>query len=211
VAGVQRAGVLAWSGGGPSAYRLAVRHPDRVSAIVAIAALSSRYAAPRPKLAERLLSGTAAGAGLISFLARRAPGQVVSGALEGEGSVRGEELQAMTRQVMADPQQRQLVLEIAPTANTGGRRKAGWRNDIANFARIGSLGLDRVGCPVLLVQGDSDTDVVPEYSRSAHAELPDSTLVLMERGTHLAFYAHPQAPDVQEQARRWLTVGPAPV
>lgn len=37
---VQRCGVLAWSGGGPSAYRLAVRHPDRVSAMVMNAAVS---------------------------------------------------------------------------------------------------------------------------------------------------------------------------
>jgi pimeloyl-ACP methyl ester carboxylesterase len=63
---------------------------------------------------------------------------------------------------------------------------------------------DRVRCPVLLIQGDVDTDVVPEYSHTAHKILPDSTLVIMERGTHLAFYAHPQASDVQEQARGWL-------
>lgn len=83
---VRCAGVLAWSGGGPAAYRFTVRHPNRVSAIVAIA----------------------------------------------------------------------------------------------------------------------DTDASVEYSRSAHAELPNSTLIVMEQGTHLAFYAHPEASDVQEQARRWL-------
>lgn len=30
---VERAGVLCWSGGGPSSYRLAVRHPDRVRSL----------------------------------------------------------------------------------------------------------------------------------------------------------------------------------
>src|SRR5262245_45572256 len=35
--GLQDVGVLAWSGGGPSAYRLAVRHPDRVRGLVAAA------------------------------------------------------------------------------------------------------------------------------------------------------------------------------
>jgi pimeloyl-ACP methyl ester carboxylesterase len=203
--GVARAGVLAWSGGGPAAYRLAVRHPDRISALVAIAALSSRWVEPKPPLAQRLLFGTAAGGHLVALLARRAPGQVVQGALEGEGSLRGDELRTLTRQVMADPQQRQLVLEAAVTVNIAGGRKAGWHNDVANFARIDSLDLDRVQCPVLLVQGDSDTDVLPEYSQSAHAELPESTLVVMERGTHLAFYAHPEAGAVQEQARRWLS------
>ncbi len=38
---IPRAGVLAWSGGGAAAYQLASRHPQRVSALVAIAAVSS--------------------------------------------------------------------------------------------------------------------------------------------------------------------------
>jgi pimeloyl-ACP methyl ester carboxylesterase len=203
--GVKRAGVLAWSGGGPSAYRLAVRRPQQVSAMVAIAALSSRWVAPEPTIAQRFLFGTAAGGQLVAFLSRRAPEQAVQGALEGEGSVRGQELRTLTKQVMADPDQRQLVLEMAVTVNIAGQRKAGWRNDVANFARIDSLGLDRVQCPVLLVHGDADTDAPIDHSRFAHAELPDSKLVVMERGTHLSFYADPQAPDVQEQARKWLS------
>ncbi len=44
--GIERAGVLCWSGGGPSCYRLAVRHPRRVNALVALAAVTKRY--PRP-------------------------------------------------------------------------------------------------------------------------------------------------------------------
>ncbi len=201
---VERAGVLAWSGGGPAAYRLAVRHPDRVSAVVAIAAVSSRWVAPKPAAAERFLFGTATGNRLIAFLARRAPRQVVWAALAGEGSIRGEQLRTLTRQAMADPPQRRLILDIATTVNKAGERRAGWQNDVANFAHIDSLDLDRVRCPVLLVHGDADTDAPITDSRFAHAELADSRLVVMESGTHLAFYAHPDAPNVQEQARRWL-------
>lgn len=202
--GAERAGVLAWSGGGPAAYRLAVRHPDRVSSIVAIAALGSRWLAPRPSAQERFLFGTATGERLVSLLSRRAPKQMVQGALESEGSLSGEELRTLADRVMADPEQRRLVLEVSATVNIAGRRGPGWRNDVTNFGRIDSLALARVRCPVLLVHGDADTDVLPAYSRSAHAELPDSTLVVMARGTHLAFYAHPQAPQVQERARGWL-------
>jgi pimeloyl-ACP methyl ester carboxylesterase len=78
--GVDRAGVLAWSGGGPSAYRLAVRHPGRVSSLIQVAAVSSRWVAPTPSLSQRFLFGTNAGQWLIRFLAHRAPGQVVEGA-----------------------------------------------------------------------------------------------------------------------------------
>lgn len=203
--GVRRSGVLAWSGGGPSAYRLAVRYPDRVFALVAIAAVSSRYIAPRANIAQRFMFGTGIGERLIALLSKRAPEQVVEGALEGEGSVRGEALRILTEHVMANPEQRQLILDTALTMNIAGRRKAGWENDVVNFARIDSLDLDRVRCPVLLVHGDADTDAVPEHSHSAHAALPNSTLVIMEQGTHLSFYAHPEAADVQKQASKWFS------
>src|SRR5262245_53758090 len=36
-------GVMCWSGGGPSSYRLAAKHPDRVSALVTLAAASKNY------------------------------------------------------------------------------------------------------------------------------------------------------------------------
>jgi hypothetical protein len=34
--------------------------------------------------------------------------------------------------------------------------------------------------------------------------LPESQLIVMNRGTHLAFYADPNAADIQEKARGFL-------
>jgi pimeloyl-ACP methyl ester carboxylesterase len=203
--GIERAGVLAYSGGGPPAYRLAVRHPDRVSAIVAIAAVSSRYVAPKPTTTDRFIFGTRTGQWLLGFLAQLAPGQLIESALASEGSIRGAELKSAAAGVMADSEQRAAVLALSRTTGWRGARKAGWDNDLANYDAIDSLGLEQVHCPVLLIHGDVDTDVAVEYSYTAHSALPNSTLVVMERGTHLAFYAHPEARDVQEQAGKWFT------
>ena len=41
--GLDSVAVACWSGGGPSSYRLAAVHPERVSALVAIAAVSGPY------------------------------------------------------------------------------------------------------------------------------------------------------------------------
>lgn len=38
--GIDRFAVMCWSGGGPSSYRLAAKHGDRVSALVALAGLT---------------------------------------------------------------------------------------------------------------------------------------------------------------------------
>jgi pimeloyl-ACP methyl ester carboxylesterase len=199
-----RVGVFAWSGGGPSAYRLAARHPERVTSLVQVAAVSSRWVAPPIPTSDRFMFGTNAGQWLIAMFARRWPSQIVNGALAGEGSVRGDELKALTASVMADPQQRSDVLTFAQTVGTNGPRQAGWQNDVANYGAIDSLELERVQCPVLLVHGDADTDASPDFSYTAHNTLADSQLVIMDRGTHLCFYAHPDAPAVQQQARDFL-------
>jgi pimeloyl-ACP methyl ester carboxylesterase len=75
---------------------------------------------------------------------------------------------------------------------------------VANFAAIDSLELDRVRCPVLLIHGDADTDVAIDFSYSARTVLQESRLIVMNHGTHLAFYAHPDAADVQEETRVFL-------
>ncbi len=202
--GVDRAGVLAYSGGGPSAYRLAVRHPGRVASLIAVAAVSARYEVPAPSASERFMFGTSAGQWLIRFLARHSPDRVVGQALAGEGSVRGDELKTLTAGVLANPAQRAAVLAFSTTVGRIGSRKAGWQNDLRNFAAIDSLELHRVRCPVLLIHGDPDTDATIDYSYSAHNALPEGRLIVMNRGTHLAFYAHPDAAGVQEEARIFL-------
>ena len=111
---VRCVGILAWSGGGPPAYRFAVRYSDRVSSIVSIAAVSSLWISPKASLMDRLIHGTTLGERFVTFLTEKAPRHVVEEALKGEGSIRGEDLQKAVEQVMAEPEQRQFILEIAP-------------------------------------------------------------------------------------------------
>jgi len=58
--GFDRYGVMYWSGGGPSAYRLALRHGDNVSALAALAAVSQRCEW-HPGRDERFMFGSALG------------------------------------------------------------------------------------------------------------------------------------------------------
>ncbi|CAD0097251.1 unnamed protein product [Aureobasidium mustum] len=199
-----RVGVLAWSGGGPPAYRLAARHPSRVSAMVIVAAISSSWVAAKMHLSERFVFGTRFGEHLISFLATHKPEHIVEEALKGEGTIRGEELRNVTNHVLAHPAQVKLIVDTARTLNIGGKRKPGWHNDVKNYADIKSLELECVTCPVLLVHGDADSDALPVYTYYAHARLPNSELIMMAGGTHPSFYAHQEAEIVQERAKQWF-------
>ncbi|MGE0026694.1 MAG: alpha/beta fold hydrolase [Thermoleophilia bacterium] len=205
--GIDRAGVLAWSGGGPTAYRLAALHPDRVTALVVLAGLSGAYTLPATDVADRLLLGTRTGAWLTRVLVAHAPEKVVEGTIQSEGSLTADEARARVEEIFADEDKRRFVLDLAPTANHSGPRKEGYEHDLELFAAITSLELERIHAPVLLVQGGADTDVTPDHTEHAAATLPHAEVMVLETGTHLAFYTHPDAARAQARAAEVLRTG----
>lgn len=198
--GHDRVGVLAWSGGGPSAYRLAVRHPDRVRALVAAAAVSGPFDAGKGSLDERLMLDTSAGNWVLRFLARHAPGATVKSTLQAEGDLSHHELRELTRQALGDERQTDLVLEMARAAADHAHRHEGIANDRASFAAIDDLELGAVSAPVLLVHGTADADVPPAQTDHAESALPAAERIDLARGTHLALWVHPDAAAAQARA-----------
>ncbi|GAA4879916.1 alpha/beta fold hydrolase [Actinomycetospora straminea] len=202
--GIDRAGVYTWSGGGPAGYRLAVRHPRRVTALVANAAVSRAYEAPRQDLATRLMFTTAPGQWLLRLLAAHQPEQYIRGALASEGDLTEEQLAQRVQEVLADPAKRDLALALGPTAVPDAHRRAGYRNDLDRFAAITSLELEKVAAPTLVVQGSADSDVPPADSTFAADTIPDAELLTLDTGTHLALYTHPDAAAAQARVVAFL-------
>lgn len=202
--GIDRAAVLAWSGGGPSSYRLAVRHPDRVAALVAFAAVSGHYTSPHLDAASRFALNTAPGNAMLRLLARRAPKSAISGTLAAEGELSKQELKRQAAAVAADPEQREFVLVMAAIAGDGRRRRSGIDNDRACFGSIDSLELERVAAPTLLIHGDADTDVSPMHSKRAAELIPNAEHLEITCGTHFALFAHPEAAAAQARAAQLL-------
>jgi pimeloyl-ACP methyl ester carboxylesterase len=197
--GIERAAVIAWSGGGPSAYRLAVRHPERVSALVSFACLSERIAEPNPSLDERLMLETSPGNWMLRFMARHMPKSTVEATLKAEGDLSKEELAALVKETMGDQASLDVVLTMAEVCGDYSHREAGVENDWEQFGRIDSLELERIDRPTLVIWGDADTDVPPSHSEHAAATIPGARKLVLERGTHLALFAHPEARKAQDR------------
>ena len=202
--GIASAGVLCWSGGGPSAYRLAVRHPERVAGIVSLTAVSRHYPAPKEGLDERLMFRTAPGNWLLRQLARHAPKQLIAATEGSEGDLTKEQLKAHVEEVFADPVKRDFVLALDASIAQDATRRAGYDNDMAQFDAIADLELERITAPTLVVWGDADTDVAPSFSEYTAATIPGAESLVLPGGTHLAFYTHHDAADAQARARRVL-------
>ena len=133
--GIDRVGVHCWSGGGPSAYRLAVRYPERVRSLVAFAAVSESYPTPRLKFIDRLLLQTRPGNKLLSYLAAKQPEQFVTGVLSSEGSLSKPMLKERVAHVMANPEKRDFVVGLGLTAEQTAERRIGYDNDIRAVQR----------------------------------------------------------------------------
>jgi pimeloyl-ACP methyl ester carboxylesterase len=178
--------VLCWSGGGPSSYRLAARHPGCVTALVALAAVSKTIDRPHEDLPTRLIFSTRLGEWMLRMLAAHAPRQLISATLRAEGDLRKEQLAQLTREVFEDRRQRRFVLELDATVTHRGR-EVGLDNDWGRFSAIESLMLDSIRARCLLVPGAVDTDVTPDHSQHAHAMIRGAELITLDGGTHLAF------------------------
>jgi pimeloyl-ACP methyl ester carboxylesterase len=202
--GHEKFAVVAWSGGGPSSYRLAVRHPERVKALVPFACVSGPYDEPKETLETHLMFRTSFGHWLMRFMAQHAPDATVKSTLGEEGNLSRAELKAQTEAVMGDAKQAAVPLALAEVVADFDNRVAGYENDWQQFGAIESLELEKISAPTLVVVGDADADVDPAQSDAAAAAIPGAEKRVIANGTHLALFAHPDAGDAQSQVVDFL-------
>ena len=197
--GVDRFGVMCWSGGGPSSYRLAGNQPERVSALVVVAGVSGAYTFATG--AEASLMAGRFGKWLIAELARHAPKSLIKATVGEEGDLTKDQLKELTAEIWADPGKREFVLGLAATVAD---RNVGLGNDHAVFPTIGDLQLERIQAPTLLVHGTVDTDVPPAHSDQALARIAGAEIVRIDHGTHIAVWTDPTSDDVQARISAFL-------
>ncbi len=197
--GVDRFALMCWSGGGPSSYRLAAGAPDRVSALVGVAALSDSFAFEGTG-EEKLLMGRF-GAWLMKEMVRHSPKSTVGSLVKEEGDLDKEARKALVESIWADDERRAFALDLMGTIV--GDRKAGFENDVDRYAHL-DLDLAAVAAPVLLLHSRTDADVPHSQSEHARDHLPHAELVTIEGGTHVSVWTDPDAAAHQDRIAAFL-------
>ena len=194
---LERFAVMCWSGGGPSSYRLSVKHPDRVTALVVLAGVSKTYdfANGINSLEYSLLTG-GLGTWLFKEMARHMPKQVVRMSVSDESNLSKDQAKELSEHIWNDEDKREFVLAISGTISG---RKAGLSNDREQFPKIRNLDLGKIRVPTLLVHGTADTDVGPEQTENAAACIPNVEVIRVPNGTHLCVWTDPTSADVQQR------------
>jgi len=181
--GIRRAAVMAVSGGGYSAIQLAVRHPDRCTALVLASTIAGIVDTPIPlsfHLTKRLMRW--------NWFAEKLRRKVVSDpARAAERSIRDPALRART---LADPEAGPLFRELlVSTLDRPGRRLAGTENDIA-VTRSTEYPLERVAAPTLIVHGTADSVAPYKHARALAFRIPGAELLSIEDGEHVSIFTH---------------------
>lgn len=178
---IERAAVVAISGGGPSAIQFALRHPLRCAALVLVSTVGSPDVPP-PPLAFRLITRLARWRWFAARLERPRDPEVGA-----RRAIPDAEVRART---LADPIAGPLLRDLlASTRHRMAERLEGTSLDIA-ASRVDAP-LEDVRVPTLVVHGMSDR-IVPFARHGAELarRIPASELLAVEGGDHVAIFTH---------------------
>ncbi|KMY68226.1 alpha/beta hydrolase [Desulfocarbo indianensis] len=202
---IDQAAVVSASAGGPPAYMLAIRHPQRVWALVAIDAVSGYYDMPETAgpIAQAIFT-TQWGQKLLKMIGEARPDIFLKQIFQAEAYLTKKQMKEHLDFAMNSPMAKDFVKAFMNTMNPYQPRKAGTENDMEQYRRLHHLPVENITCPSLIIHGTHDADVKFYDGVYAHENIKNSQRFWIEEGSHLAFWLNRHAPKAREAARRFL-------
>jgi len=200
--GIDRVGVLAVSAGSPVGYTFAARHPDRVWGLVSIGGLSKPPPAKAGSPVRRAFMNTV-GEKLTLLTAELSFETIVASTLDETSTFTERQRTERAAHIMNTPDTRVLFEAMFTTMFPYRKRWPGSDNDSAQ-ARRGSLPLERIAAPTLLIHARQDGDVPFEHGEFAAGRIPQAGRHWIENDDHLGFWLSPTASQAQAVARTFL-------
>ncbi|GCE21703.1 alpha/beta hydrolase [Dictyobacter kobayashii] len=170
---IERASVIGFSGGGPSAIQFALRHPERCRNLIMIGAIVQRYC---PAESLQLLPAW-----------KRSLLQQVEHLL-----VSDLFLYCILPIIRILPMGH-VMAGMLCSGTIYHLREAGYHNDQHHFARIEQYPLEQITVPTLIVHGTDDEDVPFEDAQLMARTISHVTLVALKKGNHASFFIHARA------------------
>jgi 2-hydroxy-6-oxonona-2,4-dienedioate hydrolase len=175
--GIARAIVFGASAGGPSSMQFALRHPDRVDALILLVpAAYPAHAAQRASPALRWMANTSLRSDYLFWLMTRFAKQSTTKVVLGTAP-------ALLEQASADDQARaaRLLDHILPVTS----RRLGLLNDTAIVTSLPRYDLEQIHAPTLIVSSQDDGYGTYEGARYSAEHIPGARFVGYPTGGHL--------------------------
>jgi len=202
---IENVAVLCFSAGGPPAYQFAMRHPDRVWALVAVSSISGYYHMPETDgpITQAIFMSTL-GQKIVQMINEKKPEILLKEALQVTGSYTKEQQKRQIDHVMNSPQALAFWKALLGAMNPYHEREKGNENDMEESLKLTHLPLEKVQCPSLIIHGTYDVDAKFSDGVYAYEHIPGVQRYWIEEGDHLGFWLSPYAEQAQEVARAFL-------
>lgn len=178
--GISRVAIIGGSGGGPSALRFTLRHPDRCWALVMVSAIC--LPPPASMLRDYRLWTAVMPFDFVMW----AVTHLTFEALMARDGVTPD----VRARIQRDPETWDIIrglLLIHPTST----RTAGLINDLTQASKMLRYdGLERLALPTLVIHGTADPIVPFENAEYIARTVPSAALLAVEGGGHLCIATH---------------------
>jgi pimeloyl-ACP methyl ester carboxylesterase len=194
---LSQAGVMAISGGGPSAVQFGLRHPARCRGLVLVATVATPVQIPIPR-STKLMMVLARWPWFVNRYRRKAEQNLEAAA---KRSIRDPAVLARTIQ---DQETWSLFSTLLlSTFDRMDRRLVGSKNDI-EISRTATYPLEKLTVPVLIVHGTADRLAPFENARLYEQSVPNASLLVIEGGEHVAIFTHRK--QIRETVSEFMTL-----
>lgn len=196
---IDKVSVVSISGGGPTAYQFAIRHPDRTNALVAIDSIAMKTAMPADfNSVSNALYFSTAGQKLLELSVKWLPKVVMKELIRSNSFLTKEEINEQLEVAIKDPSQLSMMLRIIHSMSNFSKRRLGVSNDIEQFTTMGSMSLESIVCPSLIVHGTHD-NLLFHQAVEARDRIKNAEHLWVDKGSHFCAWIHPKAKDIQNQ------------
>jgi 2-hydroxy-6-oxonona-2,4-dienedioate hydrolase len=177
--GIDRVAMVGISGGTPSAILFALRHPDRVWALVSVAGVTGPIV---PNFTIRDHAMIAVANNDLALLTLRTFAKKYLMAFYGGRRARLDTFKSQP--------EKQRVLEALYFPHPLTLRRKGFAHDMALFPTLPRYPVERITVPTLAVHGTADATVPIAHSRFLVDNVRGARLLPVEGGGHLAIATH---------------------
>jgi pimeloyl-ACP methyl ester carboxylesterase len=210
--GIPGVAILASSSGARVAVEFAVRHPEKLWALVLVSAVTGEHedlkseAKPEgigfPALAPDAFTNEIGGM-LCLEEAERNPRRIIPLVLEAGDNRTAAERDSLASYVLDDTEQLEWLKSLIGTFVPFSARQPGLRNDVSQFRDPPDLPVEKITAPTLLIHGTADKIAPIAQAWKLASRIPGAVLYPVEGAGHLVEIG-PGAAEVQKKIAQFL-------
>lgn len=207
---IPTASVIGVGSGGGAAVFFALRHPDRISRLVLLSAVTRslpvKWSPGESSQAPvRILHGLTGdiGAWIALELSHRDPRRILDAVLDWSDNGDEAARRRVADAVLADPSQLEWFQSLVASWNPLSPREVGARNDITNDMNLPKLAFDKITTPTLIIHGDRDKNVPVADVVATSTAIPGARFISVDGAGHWVFLG-PSAPQAHQAISAFL-------